>query len=196
MGVTKIEDMDPNTPLYSSGMDIKKYQKYEKITERQINNMAEGLKSYLKNDNFREIFTVDFKEVSFREETLLEIIELVWKRKIYFQVFHDLKDLNELKEASLYCFWILKLQPFEWLKENYQLNVLIALNIFIGGLCLYVKEKENKEINFPEDVLKNLYYSFRYRDWSKEALMDLAESLASTMLLLLPSKEENRVFRK
>jgi hypothetical protein len=34
-----------------------------------------------------------------------------------------------------------------------------------------------EEINLSEKSIQALYYSFRYRDWSKEAMMDLAESI-------------------
>jgi hypothetical protein len=96
-------------------------------------------------------------------------------------VFHNVNGLNELKEASLYCFWILKLQPFLWLttdKPNYQLNARIALWIFTFFLHFYATQK-GKKINLSNDAIQNMYYSFRYRDWSKEALMDSAENLIS-----------------
>jgi hypothetical protein len=126
------------------------------------------------------------------ENSVNKIIEQVRKRKLYFNIYHDIKDLNELKETALYCFWLLKLQPFFWKgacenKPNYELNAKVALRFFTRGLKFYVTEMNKKSerenlsskfyVYFTGSVIKNLYYSFRFRDWSKEALMDLAESL-------------------
>jgi len=65
------------------------------------------------------------------------------------------------------------------------------LQLFIDNNSKYIKATQNEinelykdfltnitfKPNLSGDVLKNLYYTFRFRDWSKEALMDLAESL-------------------
>jgi bacterioferritin-associated ferredoxin len=157
--------------------NISDYPKYEKISKEQIEQMAAAFNRYL--GNMRETLGVGENDVAFCEETLLEIIELVWKRHIYFQVFHELDGLNELKEVSLYCFWILKMQPFAWInpdKPNYKLNSIIALQILTKGLHFYA-EKKGKRVNINKLTFEELYYSFRYRDWSKEAIMDLASCL-------------------
>lgn len=158
-------------------MNIEDYPKYEKIDDKQKEEMAKNFASYL--TNWHKLLKDDAINVSFNENTIYEIIELVWKRKVYFQVFHNVKGLNELKEAALYCFWVLKLQPFLWInfdKPNYELNARMALWIFMNGLHFYV-EQSNKKYNLSEEAIQNLYYSFRFRDWSKESLMDLANSL-------------------
>jgi len=160
-------------------MNIEDYPKYEKTTDYQKKEMAKSFSRYLAG--LADLFKSESTSISYCEGSLFDIIELVWKRKVYFQVFHNVNGLNELKEASLYCFWVLKLQPFLWLstdKPNYQLNAKIALFIFTSGLHFFATQK-GKKVNLPSNAIQNLYYSFRYRDWSKEALMDLAESLVS-----------------
>lgn len=137
--------------------------------------------------------------IYFCEKTILKIIDQARKRKLYFYIYHKIEhldNLSELKEIALYSFWILKLQPFYWVKEankkpNYELNAKIALNFFTRGLQLYLvrKNKNNtaklnshllmdgiEHMKDEEHILGKLYYSFRFRDWSKESLMDLAES--------------------
>jgi hypothetical protein len=133
-------------------------------------------------------------------DVAIKIVERVRQRKLYFYVYHDIKDINgidELKETALYTFWMLKLQPFYWkdgyvgkdYKSNYELNAKVALDFFLRGIKLYADEKtaRSKESGQPivyvvsfergdPNILKSLYYSFRFRDWSKESLMDLAES--------------------
>jgi hypothetical protein len=141
--------------------------------------------------------------LDYEKDVVIEIIERVRMRKLYFYVYHDIlppDDLNELKEAALYAFWILKLHPFKWKTEyqgqrecpvfNYELNARIALGLFIRGLKLYADSKTLDAAKTAQktlyivslersgsDVIQTLYYSFLYRDWSKEALMDLAESM-------------------
>jgi hypothetical protein len=155
-------------------MEIKDYPKYEKINESQKLKMVEEFIRYL--GDFREILGENKEDLCICDYTMFEIIERIWKRKIYFQVFHNVNGLNELKESSLYCFWILKLQPFAWMndKPNYELNALIALWLFTNGLKFYAA-KVRKKVNLSKNIIENLYYSFRFRDLSKEAIMDLAE---------------------
>jgi hypothetical protein len=146
---------------------------------------------------------IEKTNLTYEEDVIIEIVERVRMRKLYFYTYHDIMppdDSNELKEAALYAFWILKLHPFRWKTEykgsrehpisNYELNARIALGLFIKGLKLYADSKTllalktRKSDSFiasiersSYEVIETLYYSFRYRDWSKEALMDLAESM-------------------
>jgi len=106
------------------------------------------------------------------------LIGRVEKRKIYFHVFHKLK-MDELNEAALYCFWILKLQPFKHRDENYDnhnLNVRIALFFLLQVACKYAKQ-ENYTVGITSKGINNLYYAFGYHDLSKEAIMALARTI-------------------
>jgi len=134
----------------------------------------------------------DLKEIMVSKNNIIELIERVEKRRIYFRVFYNC-DMNELNEAALFCFWILKLQPFRYVDkddtERNTINMKIALCIFLHIINFYVEEcnkkitKDNKEnkkkkiVNITDDIVNNLLYSFRYRDLSKEALMSLALTL-------------------
>lgn len=168
------------------------------IAQTLINEFLDGCyaTSLLKNE-------IERINLIYEEDVVIEIVERVRMRKLYFYVYHNLSapdDLNELKEASLYAFWILKLHPFRWRDnyytnqatrfDNYELNARVALALFLRGLRLYANSKTREAAEFaqkigytvsleksPSDTLSKLYYSFRYRDWSKEALMDLAESM-------------------
>ena len=41
----------------------------------------------------------------------------------------------------------------------------------------YHTQKENMELKITENMVNDIYYAFRFRDLSKEAIMILAESL-------------------
>jgi hypothetical protein len=133
----------------------------------------------------------------FRNKDIYTLVEQIWKRKVYFRVFHeDVDGMNELKEAALYCFWVLKLQPFYIYGSNDSMNKLnakMALYLLIAGALAYAKDKSARNIkdarakksstckklvlNMNASILDDLFYSFQFRDWSKEALMDLCAGL-------------------
>ena len=46
---------------------------------------------------------INTDDVAINKDNLLEIIERVEKRRVYFKVFYD-RDMAEKNEASLYCF--------------------------------------------------------------------------------------------
>lgn len=85
--------------------------------------------------------------------------------------------MGELNEGALICFWILKLAPFQYPDiENHVLNAQIALCIFINMAYFYANHYKRR-LNFDPAIRDNLYYAFRFRDLSKEAIMHLAESM-------------------
>jgi len=57
-----------------------------------------------------------------------------------------------------------------------ELNAKIALHLFYSML-IYTARKNGKKVNFTDSLNSGLFYSFRFRDLSKEAIMALAESM-------------------
>lgn len=181
--------------------EIKDYLEYQKITNEQILEETGGLfKSYIRDT--MGVWGGDFQYITYDENTFLEIVERVFKRKIYFKVFHSVEETSLLKEVSLYCFWILKLQPFAWKsaktiedsgKTNYELNAKMALCLFVKGLAAYANENGKRANIASQDILRDLYYSFRYDDLSKEALICLAKSLIidEQSIINFPQKAAN-----
>ena len=85
--------------------------------------------------------------------------------------------MGELNECSLYCFWLLKLCPFYYEDaKNGEINQVLAFYIFISILNS-IAQLRGKIFTLTKEKYSNLYYAFRYRDLSKEAIMALAESL-------------------
>jgi len=56
------------------------------------------------------------------------------------------------------------------------LNAKIALKLFLNAVRTIAIERKS-HVNLKPEIIQELYYSFRYRDLSKEAIMNLAESL-------------------
>ena len=121
---------------------------------------------------------VNWDEVQINEQHVIRLIDIVERRRVYFHVFHSGMEMGELNEASLVCFWMLKLHLFHVKNEDseYSVNLLLALNVFIRALRL-TAEKLNGSLNLTNSVLKHMMHTFNYRDLSKEALMLLAISL-------------------
>jgi len=75
------------------------------------------------------------------------------------------------------CFWIVKLCPFSCSKiPSDVLNAKVALFLF-NSMLSFIAKKSGKKVAITSPIVKDLYYSLRFRDISKESLMMLAESL-------------------
>jgi hypothetical protein len=115
--------------------------------------------------------------ITIYQQSLYEMIERIEKRRVYFYIFYEGCRLGELNEGALMCFWILKLTPFYHSNiPTYTLNANIALCVF-RNMLEYIAKLIGKKVNMTEQIINDLFYSFCYRDLSKESIMLLAESL-------------------
>jgi hypothetical protein len=146
---------------------------FTKLDKRQTTLLRSRFKVYLKgfeaNCGITDIYTSN--------PAMLEIYERIEKRRVYFHIFYNGCKMGELNEGSLMCFWILKLMPFSHhgIPAN-ELNAKIALYL-LNNMLLYYAKKNKRRVNISESLSKDIYYSFRFRDLSKEAIMVFAESL-------------------
>jgi len=132
--------------------------------------------------NLSSVLGIDTTEIIRSDDVLLEIIERIEKRRIYFHIFYEGCEMGELNEGALFCFWIVKLHPFYHPKiDSNVLNAKIAICLFTNAIYYY-SEKTRNEKRIPEHFIKDLYYSLVYRDISKESLMILAESFINEEL--------------
>ena len=146
---------------------------FTKLDNGMARELLAKLNLYLKN--FTQ--STGIADITVHEDTLLEIFDRIEKRRGYFYIFYNGCKMGELNEGALMCFWIMKLCPFTCLKVPPDiLNAKIVLFLFNKVLSL-VAVKSNKQVNITEQTVKNLYYSLRFRDISKESLMLLAKSL-------------------
>ena len=160
------------------------FPQFTSLDSSSVNKLLSKIPLYLQN--IKTILGIkDLNELIVDQEALYEIISRVEKRRVYFHIYHHI-EMGELNEGALICFWILKLTPFkhETISTNL-LNAKIANTIFIKMLS-YVAVKTNRKVNIKEELMKNTFYAFRYRDLSKESIMALAESL----LYLIYKKEQ------
>jgi hypothetical protein len=158
--------------MASKPSDFPTFTQIEKpAVEALLNKIAEYLSDFSEK--------IGISGISAHETVMLQVFDRIEKRRVYFHVFYDGCNMGELNEGSLMCFWIVKLQPFydshNKIPSN-DLNSKIALYLFNKILSFYAANM-NKKNGLTEKIMQDLYYSFRFRDISKESIMLLAESL-------------------
>jgi hypothetical protein len=181
---------------------VHKSEFYKDLTPQQLKYLAvkfaaRAERVYLLSSPPEFVGKPEYPNLCWCPKDVLKTVEQVWKRKVYFKVFHkDVANMNELKETALFCFWVLKLHPFYQYGRSgstNKFNAAMALYILINGVIAYVADMNKKEIrefnknptytvrkydyNLNLSAIPDLHYSFQFRDWSKEAIMDLAERL-------------------
>ena len=144
---------------------------FTNLDERQLIVLCSKMKVYLNDFGINHGISGIYPDPS----VLIKICDRIEKRRVYFHIYYNKRRMGELNEASLMCFWILKLMPFshQAVPTN-ELNAKIALYL-LNNAVIYYARKYNKGANIS--LSENLYYAFRYRDLSKEAIMALAESM-------------------
>lgn len=146
---------------------------FTKLDMRQTALLHSKFKVYLKDFETNFGITDIYTSIS----VLMEIYERIEKRRIYFHIFYNKCKMGELNEGALMCFWIIKLMPFSHssIPAN-ELNAKIAIYL-LNNMLVYYARKNKKRVNITESINQDLYYSFRFRDISKEAIMALSKSM-------------------
>ena len=123
---------------------------------------------------FCRAFNIDSKKFKINVSALKDLIIRVDERKLYFFIYHNGMKPNECKILALFVYWTLKLRPF-WLltDENNsdfaaQINEKFCAYVFMQILYKINPQKCNEVAR--NGFLKELAYSFRFRDLTKESL--------------------------
>lgn len=151
--------------------------------KKYFNDLIETFEDYADSINF------DVEAVEYDFELINEIYIRVDKRKDYYMIFHGTK-LNEIREAALTAFWILKFNPFLVVgkeRGNDQLNINsgFAAYVILSVAGEYIERKHGSGKSFEirdKEFLSRFKYSLKYWDLSKESLMMIAESLCENTI--------------
>ncbi len=100
----------------------KNYQ-YKKMSKPELYGEISRLCNTLKL-LVQQLPDIKFPEdILFDSTNFLELPIRIDKRKDYFLIFHKQTHINEMKEASLYAYWILKFRPIHIVQnKNFDLN--------------------------------------------------------------------------
>lgn len=135
-------------------------------------------------EEFAETVELDMEDVDFDFKLINEVNLRVDKRKDYYIIFHDTV-LNEVREAALTAFWILKFKPFlitNHEKDQRELNINcgFAAYVILSAVREYICRKYGGDKSFEirdGEYLSRFKYSLKYWDLSKESMMMIAETL-------------------
>lgn len=118
-----------------------------------------------------------YESVVTNMKCLRDIIVRVHKRKHYFKIFHNEMVTSEYKDTALYCYWILKLRPL-WVdpdnEKSERINEKFALHLYISLLKKYNEDFSEKD-GINKKHIRELLYSFRFRDITKESMILMLE---------------------
>lgn len=118
------------------------------------------------------------------ENNLQEVIYRIDKRKVYYKVFHNLSEINELKQVALQCYWINTLKPFMVVNPKAAIynspNELFSVYLIISVVRrLYQYRYPNKDFKYPSKKrIADMVYNFKYCDLSREATIAFVETFA------------------
>jgi hypothetical protein len=146
------------------------------LPETFINNKLKLLENLLSGNQVNPTLAVA-KAISVDKSGLADIVDMVERRRVYLYVFHGI-DMSEYNEIALYCFWILKFQPFYPIGGNKKTASEINAHIAYSLLSSCVNSARNMK-GKPKITLNlnTIIHAFRYQDISKEAIMLLMASL-------------------
>lgn len=147
------------------------------LTQPEIN--AEMGKFTELLQQFCDLCKLDQKRIEINFRALQEVIIRVDMRKLYFKIYHNMVP-NEYKLTALECFWFLKLHPL-WMpihegdtEEMMQLatyiNERFIVHIICGAIMEFKPDFFKSGCDLALNYCKELEYSFRYRDLSKESM--------------------------
>lgn len=161
--------------------------KYQPLREEEASVLWNKHKRVI--ESFIEHNKYDAKNIYINEKAVMAIMAKVDQRRKYFEFFHGL-NMSEYKETALTCFWYIKLHPicavgkdiFEHdIKYIDSVNEKLAVYYIIVTLKAMLQNEgmpTERIDELPKEYIKELIYSFTYRDISKEALILLIESMA------------------
>lgn len=138
---------------------------------------------------------LDLQRINIERSYLPLILQRVEKRRQYFHYFHDDMEMNEVKQAALVAYWVLKFRPFSYcsdgrsdprteseLTEKYKaLNERFAF-FYIISACLEGANLRGYQYKMPSSGMVNeVMYAFKYWDLSKEAIILIAEIIGESL---------------
>lgn len=127
------------------------------------------------------------EEICIQRAVLPRIILRVDKREGYFVVFHEGTQINEIKQAALTAYWILKLRPFsiqsddpQRLHQYSRINEGFAAFYMFSACKQCAQENGVTPRNISEHLREEIMYAFTYWDLSKEAIILIAETIGES----------------
>lgn len=129
-------------------------------------------------DFINRCYTANNVEITYDTNAIYDIVIHVDKRKTHAKLFHDIEKPNEYRNIALYCYWIVRLHPFNIvLKNENTLEIISDINETFA-VYLYmrvIKSLYGPDIKIDYNYVRELKYTLRYRELNKATLILLLE---------------------
>lgn len=170
--------------IKKDGSKVHQYQQPDdEVLYEELALLLDSLEIYVKKQP-----DLLFQNIVVDTTALAELFVRIDKRKDYFIIFHDDTEINEIKEAALTAYWILKFKPFSIKSDNpvllrkySQINEAFAVFVLYSTIKEETKRIAGMDFSISKEYNQKIMYAFKYWDISKEALMLIAESLCEAM---------------
>lgn len=150
----------------------------EEIIKKKSNSLIDQLIKYAKAHNLSS------EDFNLQRILIPRIILRVDKRESYFLIFHEQTRINEIKQAALTSYWILKFKPIMVTTNNpalsykhNRINEGFAAFYLFSALKQYAIENGCPVKKMSDRLVDELMYAFTYWDLSKESLILIAETI-------------------
>lgn len=152
---------------------------YNEPSEQYIDEELSKIEQQL--NEFCNVTDIDPIRIEVNAKILKDVIVRLDMRRLYFHIYHKKMAANEYKNnTGLLVFWLLKLRPF-WVRiEEDDSDEFIETATYINErICVHIvlsllREYNNEFFQYGKDLvmayIRELEYSFRYRDLSKESM--------------------------
>lgn len=137
--------------------------------------LVEAVKKYLAHGKL----DVTLGDLECNAVLLGELLVRVDRERVYFSIFENNTQIDELKTAALIAHGLIHLQPFSVKKKTaspIRINEYLAI-FFLMSTAWEVTQRRNRPFSISRDYIDKLKCAFRYNGLSKEAMMLVAESL-------------------
>lgn len=122
-------------------------------------------------------------DVCIQRAIIPRIVLRVDKRKDYFLRFHEQTHINEIKQAALTAYWVIKFKPFmvntanpeKWQKFR-RINEGFAAYYMLSAYVQSAIERNSLVGEPSPQLMKELMYALTYWDLSKESIILIAET--------------------
>lgn len=150
----------------------------EEILLKKSNDLIQQFIKYAREQDF----SID--EICIQRSLIPRIILRVDKREGYFMIFHEQTRINEIKQAALMAYWILKFKPFminttdpDKSHKYRRINEGFAAFYLLSAFKQYAKKQGFSVTEMSDRLINELMYAFTYWDISKEASILIAETI-------------------
>jgi len=100
------------------------------------------------------------------------------QRKLHYLMYHDGMEMDEIKQAAVFAYWMLRLRPIQHITGGINdINERVVLSFLFTVVNNYRKIKGMPKKTFSDKLKKDMLYAVTYREISYDYMTLLVQSL-------------------